>query len=391
MKHKMFYLMILLTGLYLPALYSQTPTYEVHMSNDAQVSANEIQFDVYLLRTGTNPIELAGFQMGITYNTAILNNGALTVSYVAGSSSPELVSASMVNYSFITSATGVIKIPAVGASRGAGSGAIISNVAPGTKIGRLRIVNTATFNFVPSNFGWNFTTIPYPTKMTAYISSSNTDITDPTKYFNDLSNSPLPVQLSSFSSIVNGRQVNLTWQTQTELNSSRYSIERAATGLKGASLVWASIGTVQASGRSSVPKKYSFTDKDLQAGKYQYRLNMIDNDGSSKYSKAVETEVALPKNFEISQNYPNPFNPSTRIDYSLPNDSRVNLEVYNITGERIGQIVNEEQPAGYYTVNFSSSSLSKIISSGVYIYKINAVDKYTGNAFTSIKKMMLLK
>jgi hypothetical protein len=297
----------------------------------------------------------------------------------------------MVNYSFITSATGVIKIPAVGASRGAGSGAIISNVAPGTKIGRLRIVNTATFNFVPSNFGWNFTTIPYPTKMTAYISSSNTDITDPTKYFNDLSNSPLPVQLSSFSSIVNGRQVNLTWQTQTELNSSRYSIERAATGLKGASLVWASIGTVQASGRSSVPKKYSFTDKDLQAGKYQYRLNMIDNDGSSKYSKAVETEVALPKNFEISQNYPNPFNPSTRIDYSLPNDSRVNLEVYNITGERIGQIVNEEQPAGYYTVNFSSSSLSKIISSGVYIYKINAVDKSTGNAFTSIKKMMLLK
>jgi hypothetical protein len=57
----------------------------------------------------------------------------------------------------------------------------------------------------------------------------------------------------------------------------------------------------------------------------------------------------------------------------------------------MGQIVNEEQSAGYYTVNFSSSNLNRSVASGVYIYKINAVDKSTGNVFTSIKKMMLLK
>jgi hypothetical protein len=57
----------------------------------------------------------------------------------------------------------------------------------------------------------------------------------------------------------------------------------------------------------------------------------------------------------------------------------------------MGQIVNEEQSAGYYTVSFSSSALNRSIASGVYIYKINAVDKSTGNIFTSIKKMMLLK
>jgi hypothetical protein len=118
---------------------------------------------------------------------------------------------------------------------------------------------------------------------------------------------------------------------------------------------------------------------------------MIDNDGSYKLSDVVETEITVPKNFELSQNYPNPFNPSTRINYSLPFDSRVTLEVYNITGERLGQIVNQEQSAGYYTVNFSSSALNRSIASGVYIYKINAVDKSSGNVFTSIKKMMLLK
>jgi hypothetical protein len=140
-------------------------------------------------------------------------------------------------------------------------------------------------------------------------------------------------------------------------------------------------------GTSISSKKYSYTDKNLQAGKYQYRLKMIDNDGSYKLSDVVETAIAVPKNFELSQNYPNPFNPSTKIDYQVPVDAKVILEVYNITGQKVVELVNQEQSAGYYSVNFGSSKLS----SGVYIYRIVASDKATGNNFSSIKKMMLLK
>jgi hypothetical protein len=190
---------------------------------------------------------------------------------------------------------------------------------------------------------------------------------------------------------VNGRQVNLSWETKTETNTSQFEIERSLIDTKVAAATWASVGTVKAAGTSTTPKKYSYTEKNLQTGKYQYRIKMIDNDGSYKLSDVVETEIALPKNFELSQNYPNPFNPSTRINYSIPFDSRVTLDVYNITGERMGQIVNQEQSAGYYTVNFSSSALNRSVASGVYIYKINAVDNATGKVFTSIKKMMLLK
>ena len=201
---------------------------------------------------------------------------------------------------------------------------------------------------------------------------------------------PLPVELSSFTSNVNGRDVSLSWTTKTEKNSDKFVIERSI--LNGnLNQIWTNIGSVKASVLSNSPKQYSYIDKNLQAGKYQYRLKMIDNDGSFQYSKIVETEISIPKNFDLSQNYPNPFNPSTKIKYNLPFDARVNLEIYNVTGEKIGQLVNQDQSAGYYNVEFNSSSVNKNISSGIYLYKITIIDKATGNNFTAIKKMILLK
>ena len=198
---------------------------------------------------------------------------------------------------------------------------------------------------------------------------------------------PLPVELSSFASTVNGKNITLNWETKMEIAFNKFEIDRALVSANDASVTWASVGSVRATGTSNSPRKYSFTEKDLQTGKYQYRLKMIDNDGSYKYSNVIETEVALPKNFGLSQNYPNPFNPSTKINYNLPSDSKVTLEVYSITGERMAQLVNENQSSGFYSVNF----LNKNVSSGVYFYRIIAIDNTTGNQFSSIKKMMLLK
>ena len=194
----------------------------------------------------------------------------------------------------------------------------------------------------------------------------------------------LPVELSSFTSNTNARNIQLYWETKTEKNSNKFDIEKMNSAIGS---IWVNVGSVKAAVLSNSPKQYSFTDKNLQAGKYQYRLKMIDNNGSFDYSKIVETEVATPKDFAVSQNYPNPFNPSTRIDYQVPVDAKVIMEVYNIAGQKVSELVNQEQLAGYYTVDFGSSKLS----SGVYIYCIVASDKATGKNFSSIKKMMLLK
>jgi|ERR1035437_6023322 hypothetical protein len=392
MKQKfLLFAILVFIGLYVPVSYSQI-TFTCKIANDTLYPGNVYEFDIYLLSTGTSQFRLFGAQFDLTFNNAVLNGGTLTAVVIDQSWDPVLDASGQApnNCGVYTGDLNMAPMIA-GGNRFA---AVISSVAPGTKVGRVKLTNSV--GFASQNLNLAFQFIDYGTRISAYTSAvltNNTaaDISANGSFINSLSNPTLPVELASFKSNVSGRQVNLNWETKTEVNTRQFEIDRALVSTKDATVTWASVGILQASGTSTTTRKYSYTDKNLQAGKYQYRLKMIDNDGSYKLSDVVETEITLPKNFELSQNYPNPFNPSTRINYSLPFDSRVTLEVYNITGERMGQIVSEEQSAGYYTVNFSSSNFNRSIASGVYIYKISAVNKSTGNVFTSIKKMMLLK
>ena len=386
-----FLFILIISGLYAPVYYSQIPTYTCTLLNDVQTAPNVYKFDVYILRTGTDVFELSGFQIGLTYNVSAINGGTLTVAWDTTSMATDttiFISKGTRPKTTAPYSPGIIKAASF-LSPGAGSGVIIPNSAPGARYGRLVLTNSVPFASQPLSVNWAFSI--YSTKISAYISGTNTDITNQTEFINNLGNGILPIELNSFISKASERKVYLSWETKIEVNSSKFEIYHALVNAKDAGGTWVLAGSVPASGSSSSPKKYSFTEKDLQAGKYQYRLKMVDKNGAYKFSSIVETVIALPKDYEVSQNYPNPFNPSTRINYSLPFDSKVKIEVFNIAGERVGQIVNEEQSAGYYTVNFNSSALYSTIASGVYIYRVIAVDNSKGNVFTSIKKMMLLK
>jgi len=89
----------------------------------------------------------------------------------------------------------------------------------------------------------------------------------------------------------------------------------------------------------------------------------------------------IPSNFDLSQNYPNPFNPSTLIRYQIPFQSVVSIKVYDALGTLIQQLVNEEQFAGSYELEFNAEKLA----SGVYFYRIQA------GSFVQTKKMMLVR
>jgi hypothetical protein len=87
----------------------------------------------------------------------------------------------------------------------------------------------------------------------------------------------------------------------------------------------------------------------------------------------------------LHQNYPNPFNPTTLIRFSIPQNSFVTLKVYDVIGNEIAILINEEKSAGNYEVEFSSSKNNLKISSGVYLYQLSA------NDFRETKKMLLIK
>ncbi len=188
--------------------------------------------------------------------------------------------------------------------------------------------------------------------------------------------SVVPVELSSFSANVNGASVSLSWNTATETNNRGFSIER-----KSDKSDWQEIGFVPGFGTSSQQHSYSFNDDQLAAGSYSYRLKQTDYDGTFKYTDAVNAVVSVPAEFKLDQNYPNPFNPSTVISYSLPEQSFVNIKVYNITGEEITTLVNGVQTEGHHQIVFNA----KNIASGIYFLRMNA-----GN-FNSTIKMNLLR
>jgi len=194
----------------------------------------------------------------------------------------------------------------------------------------------------------------------------------------NMTNVPLPVELSSFKAkMYNDDKVKLNWSTKTETNNYGFDVERQANEGQ-----WEKVGFVNGYGNSNSPKEYSFIDKDLIGGsKFLYRLKQVDNDGQFEYSNVVEVEV-VPNNYSLSQNYPNPFNPNTNIRYSLKDDKQfVSLVVYDILGNEIQTLVNEEKSAGTYELNWSAINFP----SGIYFYRLKV------GSFVETRKMTLLK
>ena len=134
----------------------------------------------------------------------------------------------------------------------------------------------------------------------------------------------------------------------------------------------------------------SSTITNLSNNQYWWRVKGKNSAGWGNYSELYTfsilitnlfAEDQIPDNFRLDQNYPNPFNPSTTIKFSLPKATQVDLSLYNLLGEKVLEVFNEYMNAGNYEKNINLQTLS----SGIYVYKLNAGE------FIQTRKMILLK
>ena len=148
------------------------------------------------------------------------------------------------------------------------------------------------------------------------------------------------------------------------------------------------LAEIEGMGTVSTKTKYEYMDNSVDVGSYYiYRISDIAYNGNVTYHNPVVVEVLPPSEFILEQNYPNPFNPSTTMRFSLPEQGKVRLIIYDVLGREIYKVIDKQIiPAGNHEIQWSGrNKTGQQVASGIYFYRIQA------NNFSAIRKMILLK
>ncbi len=357
--------------------YAVNPRYTMKAENFVQTAANAVEFDINILHTNpdSSVFEFATGQYFFNFNANISNGGGLIYSIVNSDLPANLQPINPIVY--LVGGNMQLRL-STNLSPGAGNGYIISHTLQGTKIVRMKLETTSkAFDTQFLNLRWRNGPANPVTRVYSFVDQIYTEITDSSSHLIDSLQNPLPVELVNFTFFVSGNKAELKWKTVSEYNNRGFYIERRNSGE-----VWQSAGFIEGAGNSNSVREYSFTDRGLSTGVYNYRLKQEDYNGSYEYYYLNEAvEILSPVDFYLSQNYPNPFNPSTDIEFSIPSDAAVRLSLYDITGREVKNILSGNYTAGYYKVNINAGDLS----GGIYFYRL------TSGSFSSAKRMIILK
>ncbi|MBP9580682.1 MAG: hypothetical protein IT276_10655 [Ignavibacteriaceae bacterium] len=207
-----------------------------------------------------------------------------------------------------------------------------------------------------------------------------------------------PLAPRNLSAVVDTNHILVKWNRNTEADTAYYKVYRDTVvnfQIDSTKLVSSQTDTFFI---QTIPQKVS---------KYVYKITCVDiqvNESNPSEEVVVDLTSVSTNDYPMTindyllyQNYPNPFNPSTKIGYKLKERAYVKLMVYDIKGELVTVLVNKEQTAGYYEVEFSSSSIKNYessiqnLASGIYLYRIEVIGGGNIPVYTEMKKMLLIK
>ena len=205
----------------------------------------------------------------------------------------------------------------------------------------------------------------------------------------------LPVTLSEWSGSSSSKGIILQWSTESEIENLGFIIERKSASRS----TWREIAHFKThtdlEGQGSVNHRtdYQYTDQWVQDGfSYDYRLSDVDYHGKVNYHPAITVTMkgafssVRPDHFGLIDAFPNPCNPQTTIQYNLPEETVASLLIYDISGNEISTLVNQQNVAGFNTVVWNGmNDFGQPVASGVYVIQLQA------KGFNQSKKIVLLK
>ncbi len=193
---------------------------------------------------------------------------------------------------------------------------------------------------------------------------------------------PVAVTVAGFSAVMRGEEAAIRWSTQTESGVDGFNVLRADR----------EDGLFERIGGETVPARggadggeYEVRDTEVSLNRtYYYELERVSRDGSRVIAGPFRLDVRAP--FDLAQNVPNPFNPTTLIKFTIAEDCRVTLVVYDASGRRVRSLVARDLPAAFYRIEWDGrNDEGRRLSSGVYFYRLNA------GRFTKTRKLVLLR
>ncbi len=203
-----------------------------------------------------------------------------------------------------------------------------------------------------------------------------------------LGDTPLPVTLTTFTATTTKQGILLEWETASEQNNLGFILSRIENGEKKSIAGYKSHPGLKGHGNYSGRNTYQFIDENIEANKtYGYTLISMDFSGTVyEYPEIVVFYGNLVvENLELDQNYPNPFNPHTTIRYTLEEEGRVRLVVFDRTGRIVKTLINQNQTAGSKSVVFTAEELA----SGIYIYRLDAL--FEKEIVSKSRKLILIR
>lgn len=190
-----------------------------------------------------------------------------------------------------------------------------------------------------------------------------------------LSDTPLPVELTSFTALQDQDTVTLEWETASELNNAGFVLEHQSPQ----SALFQEKAFIEGQGTTDKAQTYRYTISGLANGVHQFRLKQVDFDGAFEYSPVVDVELQLSAPYLLSEAYPNPFNPQAIFSLAVSRDQQVTITLHDMLGRQVDGIyagLIEAEHERQFVINATG------LASGTYFYLVNGeFFRATGQVF----------